>query len=205
MLTRVYTISKFIDMLKETKEVNFRSALPLLEACRKGEAGKGYNLWVHASIYTESGGTWNTLGTTHEEVRSFLVEDLKSWIQRLRTGSGEVDNGYWDLIFLNVYFTGEDVLDPISHEELGITPEEIKVLEHSLNIRAAKEELERCRLHGPTERFWGVKNNLLEGTTKLEDIGADKEEIDVYAGLYSEKFPYSGWRNNQSLTPEDTI
>lgn len=123
-------------MTKEAREANFQPALQFLTACRAGEAaGNGYNLWVHASIYSENGGRWNKLGTTRREVRSFLVQDLRVWIQELREGKEAFGNrSYYSTLILDAYFLGDEPTDPIPHKELGTTPEEINQFKRNFNI-----------------------------------------------------------------------
>ena len=118
------------------REANLQTSLQLLTTCKSGETvNNGYNLWVHSSIYTENGGRWNKLGTTSKEVRSFLEQDLRTWIQDLRENKGDDNKRYYDVMMLDAYFLGDEAMNPIPHEELGTTPEEMNKFKRDFNIK----------------------------------------------------------------------
>lgn len=117
---------------KEAREGNFQPAQQLLAVCRTGDTlNNGYNLWVHASIYHENGGRWNGLGTTRQEVKTFLVQDLRTWIQELRENQGDPKRRHFSLMILDACFLGDGATDPIPHRKLGTTPEEFESFMHA--------------------------------------------------------------------------
>lgn len=187
--------------IKYRREINFKPALSCLTACRRGEVlGNGHNLLVHSEIFIENGGSWDELGTKPEEVKAFLVEDLKAIVQQLREDKEEWDQAVDDFIILSSYYIGGEFMGeergnpshPVLYEELGTTLEEMKSLLHRYDVRLCREEFERCRSGlGPTELFYGANQNFTEGKVSLKEAGVIQEELATYIAAYLEKYPYS--------------
>lgn len=185
-------------MRKERVESNFGHAQESLKLCRRGEVGvNGHNLALHADILIKEGITWQEIGTSSGEVHDYLVQDYKDALRQIRDGAATVDEANSALVCLRAYFlrsdSGFETPFIISLDELGLTEAELEALEKSVDVRAAREELERCRQTGPTAAFWGLKANLISERITIEEIGATDEEITKYTKLYLKGNPYSGW------------
>jgi hypothetical protein len=190
------------------RNFNLARFKPILEQCREGNfdsINNGYHLWVHSLIVLQNGGSWDQLGSSREEMEGFLVDDLKKRISEAKNETSSSHKAWWDLTLTASYFMIEDsedgtVIEPGIFDQLEISQEQFWELWHLLQIRTAKEELEKCRDEEPTDHFWGLKRNLLNGDTTLEEIGASQEEIENYTSLYLKKYPFSGWKD---VSPEE--
>lgn len=179
-------------MGKEALEANAKEIPQFLAQCRAGEAGignNGYHLWLHGDIFTREGGDLATFGTSVEEVRTFLVTNLKGWVEGMQGWTTDTDNASSQWTIMSAYFVpteanDEAADDPEVFEQLGITVEEFHGLSHILDVRRARIELERCRIDGPSPKFYGLLSNVLTGKTSLEEIGTTPEEFAAFSEQY---------------------
>lgn len=131
-------------MRKEAMQANLEPARMFLDLCRSGEIeGNGYNLFIHSDILNSSGVSFRAQGTNLEEVRRYLVEDLRCWVRRIKEGNGDPKGNSWDLILLRAYFlkddSGEGPLLEISLEELGLTKEELERMEKEIDFKLSQQ------------------------------------------------------------------
>jgi hypothetical protein len=185
-------------MERKDLRVNTKAAQMHLERCREGESiGNGYNLWVRSHILRENGMLPKSLGTTDEEVRGHLIQDLRSWITQIQNGDRDTETANLDLAIMYAYFLpniSESDPDlkpvfPLSLPELGLTETSLAKLEKGIDLKDSQEELIRCRQEKPSLRFWGLKNKIVTGELTLEEIGATAEEIERYAQNYQKAHP----------------
>ena len=134
-------------MSKEAVENSSKKSNILLELCKKGEiVENGYNLWVHTDILRWHGISYSDIGTNEEEVRTYLIQDLKHWISQIKDGSEDICTSYLDLAILHTYFLEDDSENgsafPVSYSELGLTPDELNQIKKQIDIRASKQDIQ---------------------------------------------------------------
>lgn len=166
---------------------NILKAVQCLRECREDKIDQnGRNLYVFSEVIVRQGFSLEQLGTSREEVENFLVQDVKGWIERMKSGTHPIDEDVWDMVDIMVLFLDKD-FQPGPHglfNRLGITIEEFYALEHDIDVRSAREWLTLCRTQGPSNKFHSLNHSLTSGQVTLEEIGATQEEIDAYVAAY---------------------
>lgn len=153
----------------------FDRATQALKQCREGEVIRsGNELWVLGHAFVESGfGTYEDLGTTLQEVKTFLIQAMRLWLERARKCTESYGIIYYDIQMLQVYLD-----EGIPYKEVGTTEAELDLLLHNLTLRGYKMELSQCRSNSPTPLFRQVTRDLREGRFTLEELGATPEELE---------------------------
>lgn len=192
-------------MGKEAIENSTREFVPLLEKCRSGQIfDNGYNLFIHGNILKNEGLQVESLGATNLELCGYLVEDLNYWLEQIRKGEMDIDEAFLSLELIDAYFTTDGVIDNTVLRDMGMTNKDFKDFVHAFEISTAKGEIAKCRTSGPSGHFYGVKQDLLDGTISLEEIDATIEEIDLYTKKYKLKHPHTHWTIQKQLKDKFT-
>jgi hypothetical protein len=114
----------------EIKAIRLTNAKSELAICRTGDILEhGYAAWLKIDVAREVGVTFEDLETTLEEIRNYLVIDLKNWLKNFREAYPDLNTLALDLITIELLAENSQL--PGLIEELGTSKEELDRFEAS--------------------------------------------------------------------------
>ena len=125
MNVQVVRAARLMKRTPRSRKEAVEKAKGLLEFCRQGQVREnGYG------IYLLTRGNWwltsDEIGSTPEELRDFLVRDLKGVLEKLRS-MGEIKSDTERIRLMDIQEVLED--GEVTHQAFGTSVEEIEAME----------------------------------------------------------------------------